>query len=117
MSAIAPLSEYEQTSRGHRGNDVNVQGFGCRPARAVRHPRWPASESRQRTNPRRKVRGECRALGYGDLTEAEGVSAGAQSPSSGLMTHRPDSGSWVCWSRLSLRAAVADWLRRWDGAS
>ena len=43
-----------------------VQGFGCRPATAERHTPVPASESRQRTNPRETVRGVCRGLRYGD---------------------------------------------------
>jgi hypothetical protein len=46
----------------------------------------PASESRQGANPRAIVRGGGRALCYGDLAEAEGASAGAQSPSRRLMT-------------------------------
>jgi hypothetical protein len=47
--------------------------------------RWPASESRQRTNPRGMVRGECRALRYGDLADAEGVRVGARSLSRRLI--------------------------------
>jgi hypothetical protein len=42
---------------------------------------WPASESRQGKNPRGMGREECRALRYGDLADAEGVSAGAPYPS------------------------------------
>jgi hypothetical protein len=38
----------------------------------------PASESRQRTNPRVMVRGKGRALGYGDLGEAEGACDGSR---------------------------------------
>jgi hypothetical protein len=56
------------------------------------------------------VRGECRALRYGDLVEAEGVSAGAQSRSRRLITRLADSSSSACWSRLSLKVAVAGWL-------
>src|SRR5260370_42176373 len=41
---------------------------------------WPVSESRQGKNPRGMGRGECRALRYGDLADAEGVSAGAPCP-------------------------------------
>jgi hypothetical protein len=87
-----------------------VQGFGCRPGQPCDLRRRPASESRQGTNPRAIVRGECRALRYGDLTEEEGASAGAQSPLRRLMTRPADSRSWVCWSRLSLKVAVAGLL-------
>jgi hypothetical protein len=31
---------------------ASVEGFGCRPRRIVPRGQWPASESRQRTNPR-----------------------------------------------------------------
>ena len=40
--------------------------------------RWPASESRQERNSRAIVRGGWRALGYGDLADAEGVCEGGQ---------------------------------------
>jgi len=39
---------------------------------------WPASESRQGKNPRGMARGECRAIRYGDLADAEGASAGVR---------------------------------------
>jgi hypothetical protein len=55
-----------------------VQGFGCRPRTIVPSGQWPASESRQGTNPREMERGKCRALGYGDLGEAEGACDGSQ---------------------------------------
>ena len=38
----------------------------------------PASESRQGTNARAMVRGRRRAVGYGDLAEAEGALEGAR---------------------------------------
>src|SRR5215472_10372191 len=46
----------------------------------AREPRasGPASESRQRTNPRAMVRGGRRAVSYGDLAEAEGAWEGAR---------------------------------------
>ena len=47
---------------------------------------WPASESRQGKNPRGMGRGECCALGYGDLADAEAVSAGARCPLRRLVT-------------------------------
>jgi hypothetical protein len=50
---------------------------------------WPASESRQGKNPRGMGREECRALRYGDLADAEGVSGGAPCP----------------WRRLVMRLA------------
>jgi hypothetical protein len=45
--------------------------------RIVPSGQWPASESRQGTNPREMVRGTCRALGYGDLSEEEGTCDGS----------------------------------------
>jgi hypothetical protein len=46
--------------------------------RIVPSGQWPASESRQGTNPREMVRGTCRALGYGDLSEEEGTCDGSR---------------------------------------
>ena len=46
------------------------------------------------------VRGEYRVLRYGDLAEAEGVGAGAQSPLRGLITRLADSGSSACRSNI-----------------
>src|SRR6266513_1251473 len=66
--------------------------------------------SRQGTNPRAIVRGGRRALRYGDLAEVEGASAGAQRASRWLMRRAADSSKWVCFSRLSLKGAVAGWL-------
>ena len=57
------------------------------------------------------VRGEYRVLRYGDLAEAEGVSAGAQSRLRGLIKRLADSGSSACRSTLSLNVAVAGWFR------
>src|SRR5258708_228938 len=73
--------------------------------------RRPASESRQGTNPRWIVRRGCRALGYGELSDAESESVDAQSRWRRLMTRLADSRRWACWSRLSLRVAVAGWVR------
>ncbi len=56
---------------------------------------WPASESRQGKNPRGMGRGECRALRYGDLADAEGVSAGAPCPSRRLVRRLAGSHSSV----------------------
>ena len=39
--------------------------------------RGPSSESRHGTNPREMVRGGCRALGYGDLSDEEGACDGS----------------------------------------
>ena len=61
---------------GHLLLRVSDAGQGHR--RDIR--RWPASESRQGKNPRGMGRGECRALRYGDLADAKGVSAGAPCP-------------------------------------
>jgi hypothetical protein len=47
---------------------------------------WPASESRQGTNPREMVRGTCRGLGYGDLREEEGACEGSQRGKGRAMT-------------------------------
>jgi hypothetical protein len=44
----------------------------------VRLAPGPSSESRQGTNPREMERGKCRALGYGDLVDAEGGCDGSQ---------------------------------------
>ncbi len=46
-----------------------VQGFGCRPCMTLPRASWPASESRQRRNPRAMARGRRRALCYGDLAD------------------------------------------------
>src|ERR1700731_1876960 len=54
---------------------LRVSDAGQRHRRDIHQ--WPASESRQGKNPRGMGRGECRALRYGDLADAEGVSAGA----------------------------------------
>jgi hypothetical protein len=43
-----------------------VQGFGCRPMEMVQLAPGPASESRQRTNPRVRC-AESAALDYGDF--------------------------------------------------
>jgi hypothetical protein len=53
----------------------------------------PASESHQGKNPRGMGRGEWRALRYGDLAGAEGVSAGAPCPSRRLVTRLAGSHS------------------------
>ena len=53
---------------------LRVSDAGQRHRRDIRQ--WPASESRQGKNPRGMGRGECRALRYGDLADAEGASAG-----------------------------------------
>jgi hypothetical protein len=59
------------------------------PALAVeRRARWPASESRQGTNPRAVVRAGCRALGYGDLADAEGTCEGSRCAWARAMTRR-----------------------------
>jgi hypothetical protein len=55
-----------------------VEGFGCRPIEMERRAPGPSSESRQGTNPREMVRGKCRALGYGDLSEEDGACDGSQ---------------------------------------
>ena len=57
---------------------LRVSDAGQRHRRDIHQ--WPASESRQGKNPRGMGRGECRALRYGDLADAEGVSAGAPCP-------------------------------------
>jgi hypothetical protein len=58
-----------------------VQGFGCRPARAVRDA--PAADVRKppRNEPAEVMLGGGRALRYGDLAEAEGASGSAQTSS------------------------------------
>src|SRR5437588_1764743 len=69
---------------------LRVSDAGQRQRRDIHQ--WSASESRQGKNPRGMGRGECRALRYGDLADAEGASAGvpcasrrlAGSDSSGL---------------------------------
>jgi hypothetical protein len=45
---------------------ARVQGFGCRPMEMVQLAPGPASESRQRTNPR-VMCAESAALNYGDF--------------------------------------------------
>jgi hypothetical protein len=49
-----------------------VEGFGCRPIAAMRLARWPASESRQGTNPREMAcGGAASAERYGGLRTTE----------------------------------------------
>src|SRR5829696_5319310 len=67
----------------------------------------PASESRQGRNPRAMVRGRCRALGYGDLAEAEGVCEGGQCAWARTMTQLVGSRSSGRWLRRWLSVAVA----------
>src|ERR1700759_5591215 len=57
---------------------LRVSDAGQRHRRDIHQ--WPASESRHGKNPRGMGRGECRALRYGDLADAKGVSAGAPCP-------------------------------------
>src|SRR4029077_6680457 len=87
-----------------------VQGFGCRPSTAVQ--RSPAAGVRKppRNEPAGIVQRGCRALHYGDLSYAISVRAGARSRWRRLMS-LADSSSSACWSRLSLRVAVAGWVR------
>ena len=49
-----------------------VQGFGCRPMEMVQLAPGPASESRQRTNPR-VMCAEGAALDYGDFAAGSGL--------------------------------------------
>jgi bacteriocin-like protein len=63
---------------------LRVSDAGQRDRRDIHQ--WPVSESRQGKNPRGMGRGECRALRYGDLADAEGVSAGAPCPLRRLVT-------------------------------
>src|SRR2546428_4208124 len=72
--------------------------------------RWPASESRQGTNPRGMVRGECRALRYGDLVDSERMRAGAQSRSRRLVTRLADSSRSGWLVRLSFDGGAAGLL-------
>ena len=51
---------------------VYVQGFGCRPMEMVQLAPGPASESRQRTNPR-VMCAEGAALNYGDFAAGSGL--------------------------------------------
>ena len=70
-----------------------VQGFGCRPSTAVQ--RSPAGGVRKppRNEPAGIVQRGCRALRYGDLADAEGVSAGAPCPSRRLVRRLAGSDS------------------------
>ena len=72
-------------------NLLRVSDAGQRQRRDIH--RWPASESRQGKNPRGMGRGECRALRYGDLADAEGASAGAPRPLRRFVTWQAGSDS------------------------
>src|ERR1700686_1287831 len=61
-----------------------VQGFGCRPSTAVQLPPAAGVRKPPRNEPAGIVQRGCRALRYGDLSDAISVSVGAQS----------------CWRRL-----------------
>src|SRR5580704_16789839 len=71
---------------------LRVSDAGLRHRRDIQQ--WPACESRQGKNPRGMGRGECRAQRYGDLADAEGVSAGAPCPLRRLV-------SWLAGSHNS----------------
>src|SRR5215204_4431587 len=91
---------------------VRFGPFMCRVSDAghvLTEPRaaGPASESRQGRNPRAMVRGRCRALGYGDLAEAEGVCEGGQCAWARTMTQLVGSRSSGRWLRRWLSVAVA----------
>src|SRR6516162_6772507 len=58
--------------RATRLMSLNVQGFGCRPMEMVQLAPGPASESRQRTNPR-VMCAEGAALDYGDFAAGSGL--------------------------------------------
>jgi len=72
MSALAPLLGDKQTFGERVRNDAIVQGFGCRPMEMVQLAPGPASESRQRTNPR-VMCAEGAALDYGDFAAGSGL--------------------------------------------
>ena len=72
MSALAPLLGDKQTFGERVRNDAIVQGFGCRPMEMVQLAPGPASESRQRTNPR-VMCAEGAALNYGDFAAGSGL--------------------------------------------
>ena len=74
---MKPAPTFEPNDAAMHGS-ASVQGFGRRPIEMVQLAPGPASESRQRTNPRVMVRGKGRALGYGDLGEAEGACDGSR---------------------------------------
>src|SRR5271168_881125 len=88
-----------------------VQGFGYRPSTAVQ--RSPAAGVRKppRNEPAGIVQRGCRALRYGDLSDAISVRAGVQSRWRRVITCAVGSSSSACWSRLSLRVEVAGWVR------
>jgi len=64
------------------------------------------------------VRGECRALRYGDLADAEGVSPGVQSPSRRLITRPAESSNSACLIEIIVEccrcglASMAGWRIR-----
>src|SRR5437773_12267590 len=67
----------------------------------------PASESRQGTNPRVKVRWKRRTLCYGDLVDAEGVSKRSQCARERVIVRLMGNRRCRGWWRQSLGVVVA----------
>jgi hypothetical protein len=115
-SLSCPLSEALR-KRFARFEDYRCcAGFGCRPAKAVRHSPAAGVRKPPRNEPAEVMRGECRALRYGDLGEAEGASGSAQTscaPKRKAPHLRGASdgkaGGWGAWG---LGASPSMWLTR-----
>src|SRR6516164_4188620 len=93
------------------GISAFAQGFGCRPSTAVQHPLAAGVRKPPRNEPAEDRAERLPPVRYGELSGAESVGVGPQRRWRRLMTRLADNNSSICWSGLSLRVAVAGWVR------